>query len=98
MDRVMKKVDVLLWLDKGCSKSEGEYSIHLQSFSEPLEIGQPGGVDDVSLILNCIANGVDEIELPEETCVCVSLEESGEREDVFWNKYYVITGTCHVDV
>jgi len=93
----MKKVEVLLWLEKGCSKEDGEYSIHLKSFSEPLDLDQPGGVDDISLIMDCIANSIDEIELLEETLTCVSLDESGEQEDVFWNKYYVVAGVSHIN-
>lgn len=91
----MKKVEVLLWLEKGCLKDEGEYSVHLKSFSEPLDLDQPGGVDDISLIMDCIANSLDEIELPEEVLTTVTLDESGEWEDVFWNKYYVVAGVSH---
>ena len=98
MSEKKKKIEILLWLDAGCSKEEGEYSINLKSFSEPLDIGQIGGVDDVSLAVDCIANNIDEIDLPEETLICVTLEESGEQEDVFWHKYYVVNGAYHVDV
>lgn len=87
----MKTVEVLLWLDAGCSKEEGEYSTHLKSFSEPLEMGYMHGQDDISLIMECIENDIDDIDLPYETLVCVTLTESGEREDVFWHKYYVIS-------
>jgi hypothetical protein len=89
---MMKTVEVVLYLDKGCSVEDDEYMIHLLSASEPLDIWQHHGGDDISLITECIRNHIDEINLPEETIVVVQLQESGEWEDVHWHKYYVITG------
>jgi len=86
----MKKIEVFIVTEKGCDPKEGEYTILLKSFSEPIDIEQPGGNDDVSLVIDCIANEIDQIRLPEEGTTTLVLHESGEREDVFWNKYYTL--------
>lgn len=43
-----------------------------------------------------IENDLDFSTLPAEGVVEVILEETGEREDVFWHKYYKIIRTSQV--
>ena len=74
----------------GCDPGEGEYTLHIAGFIGSLDIGAPSGVDDVSLIQDCVEDNIPEIELPIEGVTELILKESGEWEDVFWHKYYVI--------
>jgi len=89
-DRAINYVSVLVETEKGCDINEGEYSLYIMSFIGSLDIYSPGGVDDVSLIKDCILNHLDDLNLPEEGCTQIVLRESGEWEDVFWSKYYEI--------
>ena len=84
-------VQVLIHTETGCNPLVGEYSLHIGSVIGALDISSVGGVDDVSLIKDCIIERVlDEIDLPEEGTTEIILRESGEWEDVFWHKYYEI--------
>ena len=89
-DRSVNYVEVCIYTELGCNPSEGEYNMVVNSFIGSLDISSIGGVDDVSLIKDCIENNLDEIKLPKEGCTQVILKESGEWEDVFWHKYYEI--------
>ena len=88
----MNIVSVLIQTEGGCDPLEGEYSAHITSFVGMLDITQVGGLDDATLIKECIDNAImdNDIELCEEGFKEVRLVESGEWEDVFWHKYYVI--------
>ena len=83
-------VEVMVGTESGCSIEEGEYSVHISSVFGSLDISSPGGADDASLIKDCIDNNIELLKLPEEGYTRVVLVESGEREDVFWHKYYEI--------
>ena len=89
-DRPVNYVEVCIYTELGCKPSDGEYSMAINSLVGSLDISSAGGVDDVSLIKDCIENNLDEIKLPVEGCTQVILKESGEWEDVFWHKYYEV--------
>lgn len=83
-------VQVVVRTESGCSVADGEYTMHIASFIGALDIYSPGGTDDVSLIASCIEDHIAKWDLPEEGGATVLLRESGEQEDVFWHKYYVV--------
>ena len=83
-------MQVAINTESGCNPMEGEYSLCLTGFIGALVLNAVGGVDDISLICEAIDEHVDWSELPKEGCTEITLRESGEWEDVFWHKYYVI--------
>lgn len=88
----MNIVSVSIQTESGCDISEGEYTVSITGLVGALGIDSVGGNDDVTLIKEAVDNAImgDEIELREEGFKEVTLIESGEWEDVFWHKYYVI--------
>lgn len=89
-DRSVNYVHVNIVTEAGCDIEEGEYSMYIAGFVGGLDLSSPGGVDDISLIKDCIRNKLDFSKLPEEGITEITLKESGEWEDVFWHKYYEI--------
>ncbi|MCG7931937.1 MAG: hypothetical protein N0E44_18040 [Candidatus Thiodiazotropha lotti] len=89
-DREINYVQVFIGTERGCNPEEGEYSLTMGGFIGALNLDAPGGVDDISLVIDAIKNHVDFSNLPEEGSTEVILKESGEWEDVFWHKYYEI--------
>ena len=89
-DRPINMVLVELCVESGCDPKEGEYSLSIASFLGALDISSIGGVDDISLIMECIENEFDFDLLPAEGMAHICLEESGEWEGYSWNKYYKI--------
>lgn len=94
-DAPTKTITFELWRDDGSNIDDDEYSVWLSSCSDPLNMSAPGGMDDVSLAMDCLRNCVYEIDFPHSTRVFVTLKESGEWEDVFWHKYYVLKEVRH---
>lgn len=88
--REYNKVAVTISVESDCDPKQGEYSMVISGLIGGLDINQFGGVDDISLIKECIENDFDLDNLPSEGFSILQLEETGEREDVFWNKYYEI--------
>jgi hypothetical protein len=88
--RSINYVSLGLYTEEGCNPLEGEYSLSILSFMGSLDISREGGVDDISLIKECIENDLDFDKLPKEGMTEIILKESGEWEDVFWHKYYEI--------
>ena len=88
--RSINFVQVFINTEHGCDPHEGEYSLVLGSFTDELDLSSTGGVDDISLIKDCIENNLDRLSLPPEGIADIVLRESGEWEDVFWHKYYEI--------
>ena len=88
----MNIVDVIIQTESGCDPLEGEYSISIVNFVGALDITAVGGNDDATLVKEAVDNAImgNDIELCEEGFEEVRLIESGEWEDVFWHKYYVI--------
>ena len=70
--------------------SADEFSIEILDFIGSLNINLLGGVDDISLIKDCITNSLDELKLQRDCFYQIILVESGEWEDVSWHKYYEI--------
>ncbi len=96
-NRLLNYVSVYIETERGCNPQEGDYSLHITSVIGSLDIGAAGGVDDVSLIKDCVENNLDGFDLPEEGCAEIVLRESGEWEDVFWHKYYEVERVCVLD-
>ena len=84
------KILVVMNIESGCNPKAGEYSLNICGFFGALDINAFGGVDDITLIKDCVENSMDEWELPEEGDLEIILNESGEWEDVFWHKYYEV--------
>jgi hypothetical protein len=89
-DRAINYISVLIFTETGCDPKKEEYDLRISSFIGSLDITSIGGVDDISLIKESIENDFDFDKLPEEGTTEIILKESGEWEDVFWHKYYVI--------
>lgn len=88
----MNVVIVGIKTESGCKIEEGEYRIELVAINGALDITAPGGTDDITLIKECIEENIEKMNLPEDGYVDVLLKETGEREDVFWNRYYEVEG------
>ena len=88
----MNIVNVAIQTESGRDPLEGEYTACITSFVGALDITAAGGSDDVTLIKEAVDDAImhNEIQLCEEGFEEVRLMESGEWEDVFWHKYYVI--------
>lgn len=95
-DRPVNYVSVVIYTEAGCDPLKDEYTAIVASFVGSLDISSPGGVDDVSLVKEAIANSIEDFNLPEEGVTQVVLKESGEWEDVFWHKYYIVERVCIV--
>ena len=93
--RPVNYVNVLLSIEEGCDPEEGEYSLDITSFLGRLDINAVGGVDDITLIKECIENA--SFEYPKNGELHIVLKESGEWEDVFWNKYYIVDRICKIE-
>ena len=85
-------VDVAIQTESGCDPLEGEYTALITGFVGALDITAAGGGDDATLIKEAVDEAImhNEIELCEEGFKEVRFIESGEWEDVFWHKYYVL--------
>lgn len=88
----MNIVDLTIQTESGCDISEGEYSVCITGFVGALDLSSVGGADDLTLIKQAVDDAIlgNDIELCEEGFKEIRLQESGEWEDVFWHKYYVI--------
>ena len=93
--RSINYVSVALYTERGCNAEEGEYSLRIGDVIGSLDISSSGGVDDISLIKECIENDVEFDKLPKEGMTEIVLQESGEWEGVFWHKYYEIHRICY---
>ena len=60
-DRSVNFVEVLLVTESGCNPDEGEYSLSINSFIGTLDISSFGGVDDISLVKQCIDNNLEKM-------------------------------------
>ena len=97
IERTFNYVYVTLNTETGCDPQMGEYTLFITASLGGLDISSPGGVDDVSLIRECVENDIDFTKLPEDGFAEIILKESGEREDMFWHKYYVVESVSMVD-
>jgi hypothetical protein len=76
---------VAVTTESGCSFDKMEFSLWIYEIIQ-------GCIDDqdYGLAHECIVNEIKGKDLPEEGTTDFILEETGEWEDVFWHKYYVI--------
>lgn len=95
-DRPINYVSLVISLESGCNPQDGEYSLHLGSTSGALDLNSVGGVDDITLIKECIEEYILSTEFPDEGYVDVMLKESGEWEGWNWQKYYELERACIV--
>lgn len=81
-----KKVfQVFITTERGCDIEEGEYGVTIiNMFDSFIESG------DFELIEEAVAEVIGDLTLPEEGQTPFIVYEAGEREDVFWNKYYLV--------
>lgn len=88
------KVRVQVSYEKGCDLTEKEYSIEIIGFVGSLnisDIDEKNGVGDVALIQDAVYEWMTSQKLPDaQVVIILDLVESGEQEDVFWHKYYVV--------
>ena len=89
-NKTVNRVNLTIFVEPGCSLEEGEYKLTLHSSLEGLDINASGGVDDISLIKDCIENNIESLPNVTEGYIGIVVEEDGEQEDVFFNKYYTI--------
>jgi hypothetical protein len=89
-DREINYVKVGILTEMYDAEECDSYNLEILELIGSLNINLAGGLDDISLIKECIENNLEMIDLPEEGFTVILLKESGEWEDVFWNKYYEI--------
>lgn len=89
-DRTINYVGVSVCIEADCDVKEGEYSVSINGLIGGLDISAPGGIDDVSLIKECVDNYILGSNYSGDIVIDLVLKESGEWEDVFWHKYYVV--------
>jgi hypothetical protein len=89
-DRTVNYVGVTVYCEADCDVNKDEYSIHLTSFIGSLDLNSPGGIDDISLIKEAVDEHVLNEQYHGDLVVSLVLKESGEWQDVFWTKWYVI--------
>ncbi len=93
--RPVNYVNVVIGVEDGCKPEEGEYSLIITNFLGYLDLTCDNGGDDITLIKECIEN--EDLEYPKNGELHLVLKESGEWEDVFWNKYYIVDRTCIIE-
>jgi len=77
-------VRALIQTTRGATITDGEYGVFISQIVGLL------GEGDFELVKEAISDCIDDLDLPIEGWTEVTLIETGEREDVFWNKYYQI--------
>lgn len=88
-DRLQNIVKVSISLEGDWDNEE--YQVYIESICGSLTIDTPGGEDDIYLIKDCIKENAEMIfQDLTEAYIELVLIESGERQDVFWCKWYDI--------
>ncbi|UST60752.1 hypothetical protein [Pseudomonas moraviensis] len=80
-----KVFEITIETECGCDITEGEYTVRVTHL-----LGNWLGDDDFSLIEEAVAEVIGELKLPEEGHTTFIAYESGERQDVFWTKWFEI--------
>lgn len=80
---VKNRFVIAIQTELGCKIEEGEYSVFIVKLLDGL-IGE----DDFDLVQECVAEAIRDLDLPPEGWTEFEINETGEREDVFWHKYY----------
>jgi hypothetical protein len=87
-----KKVfEITIETECGCDIEEGEYTVRITHL-----LGNWLGSDDFGLIGDAVAEVVADLGLPEEGHTTFIAYESGERQDVFWTKWFEIATVASV--
>lgn len=86
-----KVFEITIETECGCDIEEGEYTVRVTHL-----LGNWMGSDDFGLIGDAIAEVVADLGLPEEGHTTFIAYESGERQDVFWTKWYEIATVASV--
>lgn len=81
----MTELEIIIMVDG--SFDEGEYEIYIQKI-----IGDPLNIDDIEKIRECINDELSDADFQEDCPYCVQIRETGEFEDVRWNRYYTLNG------
>lgn len=87
----MNIVELTIETELDCNAEDGECTISLSGHSEPMNLNRIGGNDDVSLVLETLANELDFSLLPEEGETVIKFAESGEFEGFNWHAYFTLT-------
>lgn len=74
-----------VYIETGRDPLEGDFSAHIAEI-----INRWVSRDDVDLIYEAIWSDAKLLNLPVDGDTELTVYESGEREDVFWNKFYRI--------
>ena len=94
MNEIKNTVRVQVCYEEGCDLSEKEYSLEIIGFIGSLDISdidEHNGVGDGALTREAVYEWIDADKLPKgQTVITLDLKESGEWEDVFWHKYYIV--------
>jgi hypothetical protein len=77
--------EITIETEAGCDIDEGEYGVRVTNL-----LGSWLDSGDQGLIEDAVAEVVGDLALPEEGHTTFIAYESGERDDVFWNKYFLI--------
>jgi hypothetical protein len=78
-----KVFKIFINTESGCAVERDEYSVAVSHIVN-------GWIekDDMDLVLECVAEDVTELGLPEEGSTAFIAYESGEREGFAWNRFY----------
>lgn len=80
-----KVFEITIETECGCDIAEGEYTVRVTHL-----LGNWLGEDDFGLIKEAVAEVIADLTLPEEGHTTFIAYESGERQDVFWTKWFEI--------
>ncbi|KAA5842273.1 hypothetical protein F2A37_16530 [Pseudomonas chlororaphis] len=86
-----KVFEITIETECGCDIEEGEYTVRVTHL-----LGNWLGEDDFSLIEEAVAEVIADLNLPEEGHTTFIAFESGERQDVFWTKWFEIVTVASV--
>lgn len=86
-----KVFEITIETECGCDIKEGEYTVRVTHL-----LGNWLGDDDFSLIEEAVAEVIADLNLPEEGHTTFIAFESGERQDVFWTKWFEIVNVASV--
>ena len=90
-DRPINIVTMTVFLEEGCSFDLGEYSLEMTGLIGSLSLSNKFGSGDMDLIKERVEEDLLEHGLEPGRPLLITLEESGEWEDVHWHKYYKVT-------
>jgi hypothetical protein len=77
-------------LDSGCSVENEEFGVSITGFKNPIDMSQPQ--NDIELVMECINENIEKLNLKEEAYAEVILKETGECDGhPNWMRYFEIT-------